>query len=85
MSADLANPIPRLMLSRAELAISIGVSPNTLDKMIEEGKLPGPRIWHTRKFWMIAEVLAAIAEWPEAQGGGKKAPEEDADDWRASA
>lgn len=58
--------VPRLALSRSELAISIGVSPTSIDVMVEEGVLPPPRQWHTRKLWIVQEVQAALMEWPEA-------------------
>ncbi|MCO4316300.1 hypothetical protein M8997_003820 [Phyllobacterium sp. 21LDTY02-6] len=72
--------IPRLGLSRAEVAIAIGVAPNTVDEMVKEGMLPRPRRWHTRKFWRIAELEAAMAEWPV---DGEE--EVDVSGWRASA
>ncbi len=58
--------VPRLALSRSELAISIGVSPTSIDVMVEEGVLPPPRQWHTRKLWIVQEVQAALLQWPEA-------------------
>lgn len=58
--------VPRLALSRSELAISIGVSPTSIDVMVEEGVLPPPRQWHTRKLWILQEVQAALLQWPEA-------------------
>lgn len=56
--------IPRLGLNRNELALAIGVSVNTVDKMVQDGALPPPRKWNTRKIWIIAEVEAAMHEWP---------------------
>jgi len=64
--------VPRLALSRSELAISIGVSPTSIDVMVEEGVLPPPRQWHTRKLWIVQEVQAALMEWPEAGEGAAK-------------
>lgn len=69
--------VPRLGLNRSELALSIGVSINTVDKMVEEGALPAPRKWHSRKIWIVAEVEAAMMEWP-ADG-----VDDDDDDWKA--
>jgi predicted DNA-binding transcriptional regulator AlpA len=75
--------VPRLGLNRSEVALAIGVSPNTIDAMVADGSLPPPRRWHKRLFWRIAEIDAAMAEWPtdgdqpEAAG----AP----DEWRAEA
>lgn len=67
--------ILRLGLNRTELALSIGVSPNTVDKMVADGALPHPRKWNTRKIWLVAEVEAAMLEWPST------GPEQDAEDW----
>lgn len=74
-----ARPIPRVGFNRSEVAIAIGVSTNTVDRMVEEGFLPRPRIWHTRKIWIVAEVQAAMLEWP-VDGP----PVDDGDNWRAS-
>jgi hypothetical protein len=65
-SSKLADrrPIPRLGLSRAELAIAIGVSTGSVDQMVTEGVLPPPRTWHTRKIWLVSEVEAYLNEWP---------------------
>lgn len=57
--------VPRLGLSRTEVALSIGVSPGSVDKMVEEGVLPQPRIWHTRKIWVASEIEAALQRLPE--------------------
>lgn len=83
--ADFSRPIPRLGLNRAEVAVAIGVSVGTVDQMVEEGFLPRPKKWHTRKVWLVPEIVAAMAGWPEdgilKQGEGA----DDGDDWRASA
>ncbi|ASY70380.1 helix-turn-helix transcriptional regulator [Sinorhizobium fredii] len=57
--------VPRLALNRAEVALAIGVSVNTVDRMVEEGFLPKPKRWHSRKLWVVAEIEAAMLEWPE--------------------
>lgn len=56
--------IPRLGLNRVELALAIGVSPASVDLMVKEGALPPPRKWHTRKIFIVAEVEAALLDWP---------------------
>lgn len=58
------RPIVRLALTRAELALSIGMSTSSIDKMVEEGALPRPRKWHTRKLWVVTEVEAALLDLP---------------------
>ena len=56
------RPIPRLGLSRTELAVAIGVSTGSVDQMVSEGVLPPPRRWHSRKIWLVAEVEAYLNE-----------------------
>lgn len=73
--------VPRIALNRAELALAIGVSSNTVDVMVAEGALPPPRKWHTRKIWLVAEVEAAILDWPT---DGGPPVEDDYEEWRAS-
>lgn len=80
MKSDFARNIPRLGLNRMEVALAIGVAPNTVDQMVKEGVLPQPRIWHSRKFWRVAEIDAAMNEWPTEGQQEAGAPK-----WRASA
>jgi excisionase family DNA binding protein len=51
-------------LSLAKVAIALDVSPGTVLKMVEDGRLPRPRVWGRRKLWRVAEIDAALAEWP---------------------
>jgi len=65
VGVDPVRNIPRLGLSRAEVALALGVAPNTVDAMVKEGMLPRPRRWHNRKFWLVREVEAAMNDlWP---------------------
>ncbi|MGZ9724270.1 hypothetical protein [Rhizobium miluonense] len=63
-SGSAYRTVPRLGLNRAELALSIGVSTGTVDTMVEEGTLPPPRKWRSRKIWIFSEVEAAMLRWP---------------------
>lgn len=58
------RPIIRLALGRTEVALAIGVSPGSVDKMVAEGALPPPRKWHSRKVWLVSEIEAHLNEWP---------------------
>lgn len=78
MTGSKVRSVPRLCLNRAEVAMSIGVSPNTVDEMVREGFLPKPRRWHTRKVWIVSEIEAAMSEWPTDESSK---PDED-DEWR---
>lgn len=77
VSTSINRPVPRIALSRAEVALAIGVSTNSVDLMVKEGTLPKPRKWHTRKIWIVAEIEASMFNWP-VDG------EEEAEDWTAS-
>lgn len=79
------RPVPRLAMSLEDLALSIGVSPNSVLKMVEEGCLPPPRLWHRRKVWRVAEIDAALAEWPTAGGAPARQDDLDLEEWRAEA
>jgi len=71
--------IPRLGMNRAELSQSIRVSPNTIDEMVKDGFLPPPKVWHTRKIWIVSEVESAMIDWPEQTVSSN----DDEDDWHA--
>jgi len=60
------RPVERLALSRVEVAVAIEVSVGSVDKMVEEGFLPPPRQWHTRKIWLVSEVEAYLNGLPVA-------------------
>ncbi|TPJ97101.1 hypothetical protein FJ959_18055 [Mesorhizobium sp. B2-2-4] len=53
-----------MAMSLAKVAIALDVSPNSVLQMVEEGLLPRPRVWRRRKLWRVAEIDAALAEWP---------------------
>ena len=86
--SNLTRPIPRLMLNEAELALSLGVATSSVREMVEEGRLPRPRRWHRRRLYLVAEVDAALANWPsDGEDGdevGKSAGADGDDDrWKA--
>lgn len=71
--------VPRLGLNRNEVALAIGVSVNTVDQVVDEGFLPKPRRWHSRKIWIVSEIELAMLEWP-VDGAAA-----DSNEWRATA
>lgn len=76
------RPVPRIGLTRAEVALAIGVSGNTVDVMVKEGFLPPPRRWHSRKVWLVSEIETAMAGWPSEEDNFSGQPEA-SDEWRA--
>jgi predicted DNA-binding transcriptional regulator AlpA len=63
MTAPLLD-FPKLGMTRAEVALSVGISPTTLDAYIAEGVLPPPRRVGKRNFWLVREIEAAMLDWP---------------------
>jgi predicted DNA-binding transcriptional regulator AlpA len=84
-TVDLSRNVPRLGLNRSEVAMAIGVSANTVDLMVEEGFLPRPRKWHSRKVWLVSDIIAAMASWPDDGISKREEDVDDGDNWRASA
>lgn len=58
------QPFVKFGLNREEVALSIGVSPTSVDAMVGDGSLPPARKWHKLRFWLAREIEAAMQEWP---------------------
>lgn len=60
-----ALPLPtRRMLNRAEAAAYVGVSVNTLDRMIADDLMPGPIRIYSRTLWDVRALDSAIDALP---------------------
>lgn len=59
----LPPPCVRL-LSRVEAAAYVGVSPNTFDRMMTDGFMPGPKRVYGRVLWDVRALDAAIDSLP---------------------
>lgn len=55
---------PRRLLSRVEAAKYAGVSPNTFDRMIEDGIMPVSLRVYSRVLWDVRALDAAIDALP---------------------
>ena len=76
------RPVPRISLNRVEVALAIGVSPGSVDRMVEDGSLPRPRRWMTRKIWLVSEIEAALTDLPvDGQTASQGETPPDDDDW----
>ncbi|WP_233243173.1 helix-turn-helix transcriptional regulator [Thioclava sp. NG1] len=54
-------PVPTArLLSRIEAAAYAGVSPNTFDRMMADGFMPGPKRIYSRILWDVRALDAAI-------------------------
>ena len=66
MTTARATITPALLDKRA-LAAFLSVSTRTIDRLVEEGKLPRPRLGGDRTHrWIRTEIEEAIEHWPVA-------------------
>lgn len=56
----------RLGLSRAESAEYLGISPSLFDAMVDDGRMPPPKLINSRKVWPRPAVEQAFLALPEA-------------------
>jgi len=64
------RPIPRRGLSRDEAAMYCGVSATLFDRMVQDGRMPGPRRIDGRKVWDIRSIDVAFDRLPVEDSGG---------------
>jgi hypothetical protein len=64
LSPSLARPTPRRGLSRTEAAMYVGVSPSKFDQLVDDGRMPPPRMIDSRKVWDVYELDMAFDELP---------------------
>jgi excisionase family DNA binding protein len=71
--------LPPRGLSRMEAARYVGVSPNTLDKLIREGLMPGPKRVGSRVLWDRHQLDASFEDLPGDEPTGQD--ESDQNEW----
>jgi hypothetical protein len=66
VSTPLAHvrPVPRRGLSRDEAAIYCGIGTTLFDRLVGEGRMPGPCRIDGRKVWDIRAIDLAFDELP---------------------
>ena len=66
MTAPLSHvrPAPRRGLSRDEAAMYCGVSATLFDRLVADGRMPGPRRIDGRKVWDIRSLDVAFDKLP---------------------
>jgi hypothetical protein len=71
--AAISSRLPRVIgYDRNEAAAAIGVSANTFDLLVSEGKMPKPRLVKSRKIWAVDELDAAFKSLPrDGEGEGR--------------
>jgi excisionase family DNA binding protein len=63
--AAISSRLPVIFgLSRAEAAAAVGVSANTFDAMVKDGRMPAPRLIGGRKVWDVDDLRAAFKAMP---------------------
>ena len=67
VSAPLAHirPVPRRGLSRDEAAMYCGISATLFDRLVADGRMPGPCRIDGRKVWDIRELDLAFDNLPK--------------------
>jgi predicted DNA-binding transcriptional regulator AlpA len=58
------RPVPRRGLSRDEAAMYCGVSATLFDRMVKDGRMPGPRRIDGRKVWDVHLIDVAFDQLP---------------------
>ena len=58
------RPIPRRGLSRTEAAMYLGISPSKFEELLDDGRMPHPRLIDGRKVWDVYELDASFDELP---------------------
>jgi predicted DNA-binding transcriptional regulator AlpA len=66
MTAPLSDvrPVPRRGLSRDEAAMYCGISVTLFDRLVADGRMPGPRRIDGRKVWDIRSLDVAFDKLP---------------------
>jgi predicted DNA-binding transcriptional regulator AlpA len=64
LSPSQSRPIPRRGLSRTEAAMYVGISPSKFDELVDDNRMPKPRLIDCRKVWDVHELDLAFDELP---------------------
>jgi excisionase family DNA binding protein len=64
LSPSQSRPVPPRGLSRTEAAMYLGVSPSKFDELVEDHRMPQPRLIDRRKVWDVHELDMAFDELP---------------------
>lgn len=55
-------------LSRIEAAAYVGVSPNTFESMVKDGRMPRPKVVNRRRIWDRAGLDRCFDALPDTSG-----------------
>jgi predicted DNA-binding transcriptional regulator AlpA len=68
LSPSQSRPVPRRGLSRTEAAMYLGISPSKFDELVDDSRMPRPRMIDCRKVWDVYELDMAFDELPREDG-----------------
>ena len=56
-------------LSRVQAAEYIGVSPSLFDEMVNDGRMPRPKVINSRRVWDVRQLDIAFSALPDVDTG----------------
>jgi excisionase family DNA binding protein len=68
-------------LDESEAAVYLSLSPSFFRKLVEEGRMPRPRLADGRRIWDVEELDLAFKALPREGGEGKPIFHDDGDSW----
>ena len=66
-------------LSEIEASAYISISPSFFRRLVEDGRMPRPRLAGSRRIWDIDELDAAFRDLPREGGDGQPVPDSSTD------
>lgn len=64
LGAAASRPVPRRGLRRAEAATYVGVSPSKFDDLVDDRRMPAPRVLDGCMVWDVREIDDAFDALP---------------------
>lgn len=81
LGAAASRPIPRRGLRRAEAAAYVGISPSKFDDLVDDRRMPAPRMLDSCMVWDVHELDAAFDDLPRRGQPTAPAPALADDPW----
>jgi predicted DNA-binding transcriptional regulator AlpA len=68
-TSSLPNSLAPRGLSRVQAAEYIGVSPSLFDEMVNDGRMPRPKVINSRRVWDVRQLDIAFSALPDMDTG----------------
>ena len=68
-TSSLPYSLPPRGLSRVQAAEYIGVSPSLFDEMVNDGRMPRPKVINSRRVWDVRQLDIAFSALPDMDTG----------------